>query len=77
VEGHRGAGLIAPADCTEVRVTLTEAERTAYAVAEPDERYRLCSTARTKLPVARRLAQRHAEHGRNLDGHRCLGRATR
>ncbi|HTE74939.1 MAG TPA: DEAD/DEAH box helicase, partial [Actinomycetes bacterium] len=28
-------GYIAPADCTEVRVTLTDAERMEYAVAEP------------------------------------------
>ncbi|MFD6108371.1 hypothetical protein ACFWFQ_37620, partial [Nocardia salmonicida] len=28
-----------PADCVEVRVTLTDAERMAYAVAEPEERY--------------------------------------
>src|SRR5262249_42581205 len=53
-------GWIAPADCTEVRVTLTDAERMAYAVAESDERYRLCSTVRTKLPVVRRLVDRHA-----------------
>jgi DNA excision repair protein ERCC-3 len=52
-------GWIAPADCTEVRVTLTDAERMTYATAEADERYRLCSTARTKLPVVRRLVQRH------------------
>ena len=42
-------GWIAPADCVEVRVTLTDAERMAYATAEPEERYRLCATARTKL----------------------------
>jgi DNA excision repair protein ERCC-3 len=52
-------GWIAPADCVEVRVTLTEAERLAYATAEPDERYRLCSTARTKLPVVRAILGRH------------------
>ena len=34
-------GWIAPADCIEVRVTLTDAERLAYATAEPEERYRL------------------------------------
>ena len=34
-------GWIAPADCVEVRVTLPESDRLAYAVAEPDERYRL------------------------------------
>src|SRR5262249_36884373 len=39
-------GWIAPADCTEVRVTLTDAERMAYATAEPEERYRVPSTPR-------------------------------
>ena len=34
-------GYIAPADCVEVRVTLPDAERMAYATAEPEERYRL------------------------------------
>jgi DNA excision repair protein ERCC-3 len=52
-------GWIAPASCTEVRVTLTDEERMAYAVAEPDDRYRVASTARTKLPVVRALVQRH------------------
>ncbi len=52
-------GWIAPADCVEVRVTLTEAERMAYATAEPEERYRLAATARTKLPVVRALVDRH------------------
>jgi len=54
-------GWIAPADCVEVRVTLTEAERLAYAVAEPEERYRLCSTAATKLPVVRAVLDRHPD----------------
>jgi DNA excision repair protein ERCC-3 len=54
-------GWIAPADCTEVRVTLTDAERMAYAVAEPEEQYRKAATARTKLPVVRALVQRHRD----------------
>ncbi|MPZ26349.1 MAG: helicase [Micromonosporaceae bacterium] len=54
-------GWIAPADCTEVRVTLTDAERMAYAVAEPEEQYRKAATARTKLPVVRALVERHRE----------------
>ncbi len=54
-------GWIAPADCVEVRVTLTDAERLAYATAEPDERYRLCSTTLTKTRLVERLVQRHAE----------------
>src|SRR3712207_6780738 len=39
--GFQGQGYIAPADCIEVRVTLTEAERMTYAVAEADVKYRL------------------------------------
>jgi DNA excision repair protein ERCC-3 len=53
-------GWIAPAECTEVRVTLTEAERMAYAVTDTDDRYRVAATARTKLPVVRALLERHA-----------------
>jgi DNA excision repair protein ERCC-3 len=52
-------GWIAPAECVEVRVTLTDAERMAYAVSEAEDRYRFASTARTKLPVVRKLVERH------------------
>ncbi|MCW3814552.1 DEAD/DEAH box helicase [Micromonospora sp. DR5-3] len=52
-------GWIAPAECTEVRVTLTDAERMAYATAEAEERYRMAATARTKLPVVKALVDRH------------------
>ena len=54
-------GWIAPADCVEVRVTLTDAERMAYAVAEPEERYKLCSTARTKIPVVKSILEQHKD----------------
>jgi DNA excision repair protein ERCC-3 len=53
-------GWIAPADCVEVRVTLSDSERLAYAVTEPDERYRLCSTTDTKTRVVERLVAQHA-----------------
>src|SRR5690348_7568907 len=53
-------GWIAPADCTEVRVTLTDNERMAYAMAEAEERYRMAATARTKLPVVKALVDKHA-----------------
>jgi DNA excision repair protein ERCC-3 len=52
-------GWIAPADCVEVRVTLTDSERVTYAVAEPDERYRLAATAASKLSVVERLVADH------------------
>ena len=53
-------GYIAPADCVEVRVTLPERERLAYAVAEPEERYRLCATSTSKSRVVEELVRRHA-----------------
>ncbi|MGH8860064.1 MAG: helicase-related protein, partial [Jatrophihabitantaceae bacterium] len=54
-------GWIAPADCTEVRVTLTDAERMAYATSEPEDRYKLAATARTKLPVITSIVDRHPD----------------
>ena len=52
-------GYIAPADCVEVRVTLTEHERVLAATAEAEERYRLAATARTKLRVLAALVAAH------------------
>jgi DNA excision repair protein ERCC-3 len=52
-------GYIAPADCIEVRVTLTDGERLMYATAEPDERYRLCATTPSKMRVVERLVAQH------------------
>lgn len=54
-------GWIAPADCTEVRVTLTDDERMTYALAEADERYRLAATAASKLPVVEAIVARHRD----------------
>ena len=53
-------GYIAPADCIEVRVTLTDAERLAYATAEPEERYRYCATTQTKSKLVDALVQHHS-----------------
>ncbi|GDX22538.1 helicase [Actinomycetes bacterium] len=52
-------GYIAPADCVEVRVTLTEHERLNYATAETENRYRVCATTATKKRVAIALAKIH------------------
>ncbi|MGB3172013.1 MAG: DNA repair helicase XPB [Rhodococcus sp. (in: high G+C Gram-positive bacteria)] len=52
-------GWIAPAECIEVRVTLTDAERMAYAISEPEERYKLCSTAHTKVAVVKSILDKH------------------
>jgi len=53
-------GWIAPAECIEVRVTLSDDERMTYAVAEPEDRYRVCSTAWSKRSTVARLVERHA-----------------
>jgi DNA excision repair protein ERCC-3 len=53
-------GYIAPAECIEVRVNLTEEERLLYATAEPEERYRYCATTRTKRNVVETLVKKHA-----------------
>ncbi|MEY4901846.1 MAG: hypothetical protein RLZZ190_573 [Actinomycetota bacterium] len=53
-------GYIAPAQCVEIRVNLSEAERISYATAEPEERYRFCATTRTKRNVVESLVAHHA-----------------
>lgn len=52
-------GWIAPARCTEVRLTLSAAERMAYATAEAEDRYRLAATSPAKNQVVRQLLARH------------------
>ena len=54
-------GYIAPADCVEVRVTLTDHERLTYATAEQEDKYRSCSTTETKKKIVLVLAKKHAE----------------
>jgi DNA excision repair protein ERCC-3 len=53
-------GYIAPAECIEVRVNLSESERLLYATAEPEEKYRYCSTTKTKSEVVQELVSYHA-----------------
>jgi DNA excision repair protein ERCC-3 len=52
-------GWIAPADCVEVRVTMPEDQRFAYATAEPEERYRMASCTHVKLDVVQQLVAKH------------------
>lgn len=54
-------GWIAPADCVEVRVTLPNTERMAYAMAEPDERYRLAAATPQKRGIVATLVARHPD----------------
>lgn len=54
-------GWIAPAVCTEVRVTLGDEQRMAYAVAEPRQRHRVAATSEEKLPVLDDLLDLHRD----------------
>ena len=40
---------------------MTDNERMLYAIAEPDERYKLCSTVHTKIGVVKSILEKH--HG--------------
>ncbi|MGH8791846.1 MAG: DNA repair helicase XPB [Stackebrandtia sp.] len=53
-------GWIAPATCTEVRVTLTDDERMAYAMCEEADRYRAAATMDSKLGAVSSIVNRHA-----------------
>jgi DNA excision repair protein ERCC-3 len=48
-------GYIAPAECVEVRVSLTEGERFVYATAEAEDRYRLAASCASKNLVVDQL----------------------
>ncbi|WP_407344588.1 DNA repair helicase XPB [Pengzhenrongella phosphoraccumulans] len=52
-------GYIAPAACVEVRLTLPERDRMAYATAEPEERYRLAACATGKNRIVEELVAKH------------------
>ncbi|OFO15460.1 helicase [Corynebacterium sp. HMSC22B11] len=54
-------GWIAPADCTEVRVQLSESERMVYATAEQADKYRLAATTPAKNRVVKKLLAMHPE----------------
>ena len=53
-------GWIAPAVCTEVRLSLEAGERMTYATAESEDRYRLAATTPAKVAVVDQLLARHA-----------------
>jgi DNA excision repair protein ERCC-3 len=54
-------GYIAPADCIEVRITLPDSDRMTYAMAEPEDRYRLAASAPEKIRITEEIVRRHAD----------------
>jgi len=53
-------GYIAPAACFEVRIDLPDTERMDYAVSSQEDRYRIAATSPTRIPVIKKLIQKHA-----------------
>jgi DNA excision repair protein ERCC-3 len=53
-------GYIAPAECIEVRVSLTDRERMVYATTEDEDKYRLAAGCDQKARVVARLVEQHA-----------------
>ncbi|QNE89140.1 DEAD/DEAH box helicase [Corynebacterium incognita] len=52
-------GFIATAECVEVRTTMTQAERMAYATADQRDRYRLAASAEQKYAAVDKLLDKH------------------
>src|SRR5690625_520528 len=52
-------GYIAPADCVEVRITLSDSERMAYATAELEDKYRLAACSPAKLRLVEKILHQH------------------
>ncbi len=59
MEGHRGPGYIAPADCVEVRSPCRTPSGSPTPPAEPEDRYRLASCSDAKNPVIERIVKAH------------------
>jgi len=55
------SGWIATAQCHEIRVRLTPAERAEYAISDERSKARMASEASGKLLVAVRLASQHQD----------------
>ncbi|GAA4836042.1 DEAD/DEAH box helicase [Luteimicrobium xylanilyticum] len=54
-------GYIAPAECVEVRLTLPDGERMAYATTEPEDKYRLAASASGKNRVVEQILAKHPD----------------
>lgn len=54
-------GWIAPAVCEEVRMAMSAEERMAYAVSEPQDRYRVAATLPRKIALTAALCRRHRD----------------
>lgn len=54
-------GFIAPAECIEIRVEMTEAEKLDYSYAEDVDRYRISASSSSKDEVIKKLIAKHPD----------------
>ena len=52
-------GYIAPANCYEVRIPLTDEKRMEYAIAQQEERFRIASTIEEKIALTKKILENH------------------
>ena len=52
-------GYIAPANCYEVRIPLTDEKRMEYAIAQQEERFRIASTIEEKIALTKKILKNH------------------
>ncbi len=54
-------GYIAPANCYEVRIPLTDEKRMQYAIAQQEERFRIASTIDEKIEITKSILKKHPD----------------
>ncbi len=54
-------GYIAPANCYEVRIPLTDEKRMQYAIAQQEERFRIASTIDEKIEITKAILKKHPD----------------
>lgn len=52
-------GYIAPANCYEIRMQLTDDDRMRYAISDQENRFRLAATTQSKIPLIQKILDKH------------------
>lgn len=52
-------GYIAPANCYEIRMQLTDDDRMRYAISDQEDRFRIAATTNSKIPLIKKILDKH------------------
>lgn len=52
-------GYIAPANCYEIRMQLTDDDRMRYAISDQEDRFRIAATTTSKIPLIKKILEKH------------------